>query len=192
MWPILAIFIVGLVFVGERLMHLVSSSKWGEEFANEVTDTLDSAGALESQSMCEKGQGPIANLLLVGLNNIKKGVDGVEKAIDSRANVEMSSLEKNMTWIALAIAVAPMLGFLGTVVGMVEAFEVIANSDDINAGDVAGGISKALLTTAFGLICAVVLQMLQNGVMYIIDNQIVTLQKSTTSILHAIKDVENK
>ena len=73
MWPILAIFIVGLVFVGERLMHLISSSKWGEEFAGEVTETLDSAGALESQTLCEKGQGPIANLLLVGLNNIKKG-----------------------------------------------------------------------------------------------------------------------
>ena len=93
--------------------------------------------------MCEKGQGPIANLLLVGLNNIKKGVDGVEKAIDSRANVEMSSLEKNMTWIALCIATAPMLGFLGTVWGMVSAFDAIAAADNISAKIVAEGISSA-------------------------------------------------
>ena len=71
MWPILAIFIVGLVFVGERLIHLTASSKWGENFANEVTETLDSSGALEAQSLCETGQGPISNLLLIGLNNIK-------------------------------------------------------------------------------------------------------------------------
>ena len=126
MWPILAIFIVGLIFVGERLKHLTSSSKWGEDFSDEVSNALDTSGALEAQSLCEKGQGPIANLLLVGLNNIKKGVSGVEKAIDARANVEMSSLEKNMTWIALCIATAPMLGFLGTVWGMVSAFDAIA------------------------------------------------------------------
>jgi len=186
MWPILAIFIVGLVFVGERLMHLVSSSKWGEEFANEVTDTLDSAGALESQSMCEKGQGPIANLLLVGLNNIKKGVDGVEKAIDSRANVEMSSLEKNMTWIALCIATAPMLGFLGTVWGMVSAFDAIAAADNISAKIVAEGISQALLTTAFGLIVAMIIQFFQNFFVSRIDQLILDMEENSVKLLDSL------
>ena len=186
MWPILAIFIVGLIFVGERLMHLISSSKWGEDFSDEVTNALDTSGALEAQSLCEKGQGPIANLLLVGLNNIKKGVDGVEKAIDARANIEMSSLEKNMTWIALCIATAPMLGFLGTVWGMVGAFDAIAAADNISAKIVAEGISQALLTTAFGLVVAVILQILQNAILYIIDNKVISIQKSVNAFLGSV------
>jgi biopolymer transport protein ExbB len=99
----------------------------------------------------------------------------------------MASLEKNMTWISLCIATAPMLGFLGTVWGMIQAFNDIKMANDISPAVVAGGISVALLTTAFGLVVAVVLQILQNAVMYIIDNQIVTMQKSTTMLLNAIE-----
>jgi len=188
MWPILAIFIIGLIFVGERLIHLISTLKWGEAFASDVTNKLDSSGVLDAQTMCENGNGPISNLLLVGLININKGVSGVEKSIDAQANVEMASLEKNMTWIALCIATAPMLGFLGTVWGMVSAFDAIAAADNISAKIVAEGISQALLTTAFGLVVAVILQILQNTVLYIIDNQVVAIQKSVNSLL---KSVEN-
>jgi len=92
-----------------------------------------------------------------------------------------------MTWISLCIATAPMLGFLGTVWGMIEAFREIEAANDISPAVVAGGISVALLTTAFGLVVAVILQVLQNAVMYIIDNQIVTMQKSTTMLLGAIE-----
>ena len=102
---------------------------------------------------------------------------------------EMASMEKNMTWISLCIATAPMLGFLGTVWGMIQAFNDIKMANDISPAVVAGGISVALLTTAFGLVVAVILQLFQNAVLYIIDNQIVTLQKSTTTLLHAIKDI---
>ena len=133
--------------------------------------------------MCEQGKGPISNLLLTGLENLEKGPDGLEKVIDTRANVEMSFLEKNMTWIALCIAIAPMLGFLGTVWGMVGAFEEIAAADNISASIVAEGISEALLTTAFGLVVAVILQILQNAVLYTIDNQVVAMQKSVNSFL---------
>ncbi len=187
MWPILAIFIVGLVFVGERLIHLISTLKWGEDFANEVTNKFDQRGVLDAQTTCKKGNGPIANLLLVGLLNIDKGAAGVEKSIDAQANVEMASLEKNMTWIALCIATAPMLGFLGTVWGMVSAFDAIAAADNISAKIVAEGISQALLTTAFGLVVAVILQILQNTVLYIIDNQIVSIQKSVNRFLKSVE-----
>ena len=187
MWPILGIFIVGLIFIGERLIHLISTLKWGEEFASDVTNKLDASGVLDAQTMCENGNGPIANLFLVGLANINKGVIGVEKSIDSQANIEMSSLEKNMTWIALCIATAPMLGFLGTVWGMVSAFDAIAAADNISAKIVAEGISQALLTTAFGLVVAVILQILQNTVLYIIDNQIVSIQKSVNSFLKSVE-----
>jgi biopolymer transport protein ExbB len=188
MWPILAVFIVGLVFIGERLIHLVGTLKWGESFAKDVTDKLDSSGTLDAQTLCEDGNGPIANLLLVGIENINKGVTGVEKSIDGCANVEMSALEKNMTWIALCIATAPMLGFLGTVWGMVSAFDAIAAADNISAKIVAVGISQALLTTAFGLVVAVILQVLQNVVLYIIDNQIISIQKSVNAFLKAVEN----
>ena len=187
MWPILAIFIVGLIFVGERLIHLISTLKWGEDFANDVTNKLDSSGVLDASSMCEQGNGPIANLLFVGLANVDKGATGVEKSIDAQANVEMASLEKNMTWIALCIATAPMLGFLGTVWGMVSAFDAIAAADNISAKIVAEGISQALLTTAFGLVVAVILQILQNTVLYIIDNQVVSIQKSVNRFLKSVE-----
>ena len=187
MWPILGIFIVGLIFVGERLIHLVSTLKWGESFAADVVNKLDASSTLEAQTYCEKGQGPIANLFLVGIENIEKGPAGVEKSIDAQANVEMASLEKNMTWIALCIATAPMLGFLGTVWGMVSAFDAIAAADNISAKIVAEGISQALLTTAFGLVVAVILQILQNTVLYIIDNQIVSIQKSVNAFLKSVE-----
>ena len=192
MWPILAIFIIGLIFVGERLIHLISTLKWGEAFASDVTNKLDSSGVLDAQTMCENGNGPISNLLLVGLININKGVSGVEKSIDAQANVEMASLEKNMTWISLCIATAPMLGFLGTVWGMIQAFNDIKLANDISPAIVAGGISVALLTTAFGLVVAVILQVLQNTVLYIIDNQIVVMQKATTYLLQAIEEKSNE
>jgi len=188
MWPILGIFIVGLVFVGERLMHLISTLKWGEDFGNNVTNKLNDNGVLDAQTMCEEGDGPIANLFLVGLENINKDVDSIEKSIDAQANVEMASLEKNMTWIALCIATAPMLGFLGTVWGMVSAFDAIAAADNISAKIVAEGISQALLTTAFGLVVAVILQILQNTVLYIIDNQIVAIQKSVNNFLRSAEN----
>ena len=100
----------------------------------------------------------------------------------------MAALEKNMTWISLCIATAPMLGFLGTVVGMIAAFNEIKVQNDISPAVVAGGISIALLTTAFGLVVAVILQIMQNAVMYIIDNLIVRMQKSTSLLLNSIAD----
>ena len=187
MWPILGIFVVGLVFVGERLLHLLSTNRWNAGFAKHVADQLETAGALEAQTLCESGKGPVTNLLLTGLDNIDKDVDGIEKSIDSRANVEMSFLEKNMTWIALCIATSPMLGFLGTVWGMVGAFKEIAAQDNISASIVAVGISEALLTTAFGLVVAVILQILQNTVLYIIDNKVVAMQKAINLLMASIE-----
>lgn len=188
MWPILGIFVIGFVFVGERLYHLVKGLSSNEDFANEVADTVRNKGIQDASSMCEGATGPVANLCLAALERADKGVDEAEKALDHTGSIEMASLEKNMTWISLCIATAPMLGFLGTVWGMIQAFNDIKMANDISPAVVAGGISVALLTTAFGLVVAVILQLLQNTVMYIIDHQIVTLQKSTTSLLHSISD----
>ena len=130
--------------------------------------------------------GPVANLCYNALDVADQGVDVAEKTIEQTANIEMSSLEKNMTWIALCIATAPMLGFLGTIAGMIVAFAEIAAQDNISPSIVAKGIGQALNTTAFGLVVAVILQFGQNVVMFIIDNIVVTVQKSTTVVLQSI------
>ncbi len=190
MWPILVIFIIGLVFVLERLYHLIKGLSSNEEFAYDVVEEVKQSGIESAKTKCEDSWGPVANLCLAALDRANLGVDEAEHALDHSGSIEMASMEKNMTWISLCIATAPMLGFLGTVWGMIQAFNDIKMANDISPAVVAGGISVALLTTAFGLVVAVVLQIFQNAVLYIIDNQIVTLQKSTTALLHAIKDME--
>ena len=186
MWPILFIFIIGFVFVGERLYHLIKGLSANEKFAIDVVNTLESSGIEQAKNQCNSSVGPVANLCFNALEKAEAGADAAEKTLDQTGSIEMASLEKNMTWISLCIATAPMLGFLGTVWGMIQAFNDIKIANDISPAVVAGGISVALLTTAFGLVVAVVLQILQNAVMYIIDNQIVTMQKSTTMLLNAI------
>ena len=186
MWPILGIGIIGLIFVFERLYHLISGLSANESFALKIAETTKNKGFDDALSECNETIGPVANLCYNALECAPKGVEEAEKALDQTGGIEMASLEKNMTWISLCIATAPMLGFLGTVWGMIQAFNDIKMANDISPAVVAGGISVALLTTAFGLVVAVVLQILQNAVMYIIDNQIVTMQKSTTMLLNAI------
>ena len=188
MWPILAIFIIGLVFVLERLYHLFKGLSSNEEFAYEIANEVRQAGIDSAKLKCEGSTGPVANLCLAALDRGGLGADEAEHALDHSGSIEMATMEKNMTWISLCIATAPMLGFLGTVWGMIQAFNDIKMANDISPAVVAGGISVALLTTAFGLVVAVILQIFQNAVLYIIDNQIVTLQKSTTALIHAIKD----
>ena len=192
MWPILFIFIIGLVFVLERLYHLFKGLSSNEAFAQEVADTVSSSGIDEAKTKCEGSRGPVANLCLAALDRANLGAEEAEQALDHSGSIEMASMEKNMTWISLCIATAPMLGFLGTVWGMIQAFNDIKMANDISPAVVAGGISVALLTTAFGLVVAVILQIFQNAVLYIIDNQIVTLQKSTIALLHSIKDSSKK
>ncbi|MBT3251670.1 MAG: MotA/TolQ/ExbB proton channel family protein [Candidatus Marinimicrobia bacterium] len=188
MWPILGALIIGLLFVLERLVHLIGGLSSGDEFAIEVTNLIETQGFDVAKSHCETGKGPVANLCLASLDRAHLGADEAEHILDRAGAVEMASLEKNMTWISLMIATAPMLGFLGTVWGMIQAFNDIKAANDISPAVVAGGISVALLTTAFGLVAALILQVLQNSCLYIIDNQIVKMQRSTTILLSAVKD----
>jgi len=192
MWPILFIFIIGFVFVGERLYHLLKGLASKEDFAQKISDMIASSGVKAAKNECEGAIGPVANLCYNALERAHLGEEAAEKSLEQSGAIEMAALEKNMTWISLCIATAPMLGFLGTVWGMIQAFNDIKMANDISPAVVAGGISVALLTTAFGLVVAVILQLLQNAVMYIIDNQIVTMQKSTTMLLRSIADNSHK
>ena len=188
MWPILFIFIIGFVFVGERLYHLLKGLSAKEDFAEMICETVKTSGFEEAKTKCEGTLGPVVNLCYNALERAHLGAEEAEKSLEQSGAIEMAALEKNMTWISLCIATAPMLGFLGTVWGMIQAFNDIKMANDISPAVVAGGISVALLTTAFGLVVAVILQLLQNAVMYIIDNQIVTMQKSSTMLIHGIAD----
>ena len=188
MWPILIVFIFGLAFVIERIYHLLKGLSTDLSFAESLSNIILEKGIDSARSECEGKLGPVANLCSAALERADRGVKEAEKSLDQAGAVEMASLEKNMTWISLSIAIAPMFGFLGTVWGMIEAFNDIKMANDISPAVVAGGISVALLTTAFGLVVALVLQLLQNTVMYIIDNQIVTLQRSSSLIINSISD----
>ena len=188
MWPILIALVFGLGFALERAYSLVMSSINSQKFFTEVSGVLQNKGVDTAIELCNDTRGPVAEIFHAGLLRTNRGLEEVEKAIQNAGSLEMAFLEKNMIWLNTVITVAPMIGFTGTVVGMIGAFDAIKAANDISPAVVAGGISVALLTTAFGLGVAVILQIFQNAVLYIIDNQIVTLQKSTTTLLHAIKD----
>ncbi len=187
MVPILFILIIGLIFVGERLYFLLKGLGYGFSFAQEVVETIDSSGIKSGIEKSVQGVGPISNLCHETISKAEFGVEEAEKSMDNTSAIEMAAMEKNMTWISLCIATAPMIGFLGTVVGMIQAFDDIKAANDISPAVVAGGISVALLTTAFGLIAAVILQLFQNLCLYIIDLQIVNMQKSSVIVMDSIK-----
>ena len=146
MWPILIVFIFGFTFVGERIYHLMKGLGADYSFANEVAKTLQNSGVESALSKCNESVGPVANLCYAAIEKADDGIETAEKALDQASSIEMASLEKNMTWISLSIAIAPMFGFLGTVWGMIEAFNDIKMANDISPAVVAGGISVALLT----------------------------------------------
>ncbi|MAV64651.1 MAG: flagellar motor protein MotA [Candidatus Marinimicrobia bacterium] len=188
MWPILGILIVGLAFVGERLYHLMRALKTKDDFAVSLASTIKEKGFDDAKTMCDKELGPIANLCYNALEVAQEGTEAAEKKLQQTAGIELASLEKNMTWISFCIATAPMLGFLGTIAGMIVAFADIAAAENISPKIVADGIGQALYTTAFGLVVAVIIQFGQNIVMFIIDNMVVSIQKSTTIVLQSIAD----
>ena len=155
MWPILFIFIIGFVFVGERLYHLLKGLSANEAFANNVATTLASSGVEAAKSVCSKQVGPVANLCYAALERAEDGVESAEKTLEQGASIEMASLEKNMTWISLCIATAPMLGFLGTVWGMLLAFGDVPQDVASRTQSLARDISVALWTTVLGLLIAI-------------------------------------
>ena len=192
MWPILVCLIAGIVFSIERIYHLIMARTDIDKFAQDITETLSGEGIKAAISKCDSAQGPVRNIYLAALERIGLGAAQAEKAIENRGALEMANLEKNMAWITFFIGTAPMLGFLGTVVGMIQAFKAIESANDISPAVVAGGISIALLTTAFGLIVAVILQFFQNLALNMIEGHIVSMEKGSMALVETITDLESK
>ena len=146
MWPILLLLIAGLGISGERFYSLIMSSTNTKEFFDDVIKSLDKDGIDNTIELCNNTPGPVAEIFHACLSSVHRGLREVEKAVQDAGGLEMSFLEKNMIWMNAVITIAPMLGFTGTVAGMVNAFDAIAAANDISPAVVAGGISQALLT----------------------------------------------
>ncbi len=190
MTPVLLCLILGMALVIERILYLCMATTNVDKLLEGIEEKVkknDYAGAKE---LCRNTRGPVASIFYQGLDRIDEGLDNVEKAITSYGGVQMARLENNLTWIALFIALAPSFGFLGTVVGMVQAFDDIEAAGDISPTVVAGGMKVALLTTVFGLITAIVLQIFYNYILTKIESLVSQMEDGSISFMDIL--VKNK
>lgn len=170
MLPVLLCLILGLAIAIERILYLSLSTINTKKFMLQVEEALKNGGIEAAKELCRNTKGPIASIYYQGLDRYNQGLDAVEKSVVSYGSVQTGRLESGLSWIGLFIALAPMLGFMGTVVGMIGAFDAIQAAGDISPTLVAGGIKVALLTTLMGLIVAVILQLFYNYIISKIDS----------------------
>ena len=178
--------ILGLALCIERIITLSLSSINTKKFLEKIEELLSSRNVEGALEYTKNTRGPIASIFNQGLSRINEGADVVEKTVVSYGGVQMGGLEKNITWISLCIALAPMLGFMGTVIGMIEAFDKIQQVGDISATVVAGGIKVALLTTVFGLIVAMILQLFLNFILTRIEALTTEMEDSSIKLLDMV------
>ncbi|HHE46427.1 MAG TPA: MotA/TolQ/ExbB proton channel family protein [Bacteroidetes bacterium] len=189
MWPLLFFLVLGLMFSLERLWTLSRATINSRRFTQQIREALSDGGVEKAIEVCSNTRGPIANVVRSGLQHIGRGIADVEKAIMTSGTIEMAFLEKNLVWLATVVSIAPMLGFLGTVSGMVNAFETIAQANDISPSLVAGGISEALLTTMFGLVIAIIIQFFHNLFVTRIDKIVADMEESTLEVTDMLIDM---
>lgn len=180
---ILICLIIGLALCIERIITLNIASVNTEKLLTKVDDNLKNGDVSGAMEVCRSTAGPTASVLYEGLRNAGNGADAVEKAIVSYGSVQMGLLEKGLVWISLIIALAPMLGFCGTVIGMINAFDKIEQVGDISPTIVAGGIKVALLTTVFGLIVAMIMQVLYNYIVSKIDGITNKMEEASVALV---------
>ncbi len=180
---ILIALIMGLAIALERIIYLTLASTDTDKFIKKIDEALAKDGVEGAKEVCRNTRGPIASIFYQGLCRYDQGVEVVEKAVLTYGSVQMGLLEKGLTWVALFIALAPMLGFLGTVIGMVQAFDSIEKAGDISPTLVAKGIKVALLTTVFGLIVAMILQVLYNYITSKIDTIVNKMEDSSVTLI---------
>ncbi len=180
---VLICLILGLAFCIERIITLNIASANTEKLLNRIDENLKAGDINGAMEVAKSTQGPTASVLYEGLKNADQGPEAVEKAIVSYGAVQMGNLEKGLVWISLFIAIAPMLGFMGTVIGMIQAFDEIARVGDLSPSVVAGGIKVALLTTVFGLIVAIILQIFYNYIISKIDSIVNKMEDASIALV---------
>ena len=186
MWPVLIALVLGLAIFLERIITLNLADINTRKFVLEVQQALQEGGIPAAQELCAKTRGPVASVFQAGLMRADEGIDAAEKAITTYGSIEMSFLERGLVWLSLFIAIAPLLGFLGTVVGMIEALDAIEAAADISPSLVARGIKIALLTTAGGLLAGIILQIGYNYCVSKIDRLIADMEESSITLIDSI------
>ncbi len=190
MWPILACLVFGIAVSLERIWTLSRASVNTRRFLATIKQALNEGGVQKATDVCANTRGPVASIFHAGLLRVDRGIEHVEKAIMNAGSIEMAFLEKGLVWLATVISVAPMLGFLGTVWGMIEAFRAIEAANDISPSIVAGGISTALLTTMFGLVVAIIIQIVNNYFISRVDQLIVDMEESSVDLVDTLIEME--
>ncbi|MCY3595766.1 MAG: MotA/TolQ/ExbB proton channel family protein [Bacteroidetes bacterium] len=186
MWPVLIILIIGLAIAFERVIQLILADVNTRKFIVSVKEALQEGGVSAAEEVCAATRGPVAAVFQAGLMRSDEGIEAVEKAVVAYGSIEMSFLERGLVWLSLFIALAPMFGFLGTVIGMVAAFDAIEAAGDISPSLVARGIKIALLTTVFGLIVAIILQFFYNYAVSKIDRIVVEMEEASIELIDSL------
>lgn len=183
MTPVLICLIIGLALSIERIVYLNLSTINTKKFVDEVETALKNGGVEAAKDVCRNTRGPIASIFYQGLDRADEGIEMAEKSVVSYGGVQMGLLEKGLSWLSLFIALAPMLGFLGTVIGMIFAFDKIVSDGQVSPTTVAGGIKVSLLTTVFGLIAAIILQVFYNYIVSKIDGLVNEMEDASISLV---------
>jgi biopolymer transport protein ExbB len=183
---VLICLILGLAVALERIITLSLSTTNTKKFINNIEEALRNGGVEAAKDLARNTTGPVASIFMQGLLRVNEGIEVVEKSVISYASVEMSKLEKGIVWISLFIALAPMLGFMGTVIGMIGAFDAIQAAGDISPSLVAGGIKVALLTTVGGLIVAIILQIFYNYIVNKVDSIVNQMEEASIALVDVL------
>ena len=188
MTPVLICLIIGMALSIERVVYLNLATINTDKFKDEIEAALKSGGVSAAKDLARNTRGPIASIYFQGLDRADEGIDIVEKSVISYGGVQNGLLEKGMTWLQLFIALAPMLGFLGTVIGMIQAFDKIVKDGQVSPTTVADGIKVSLLTTVFGLIAAIFLQIFYNYITSKIDSIVNEMEEASISLIDMMLD----
>ncbi len=183
MASIILSLILGLAIAIERIIYLNLATTNTEKLLKKIEEALSKGGVEAAKEVCRTTKGPVASIFFQGLSRMDEGIEVVEKSVVSYGSVQMSQMENGLSWIQLFIALAPMLGFLGTVIGMVQAFDAIQAAGDISPNVVAGGIKVALITTIGGLIVAIILQLFYNYIVSKIDSLVISMEDASISLI---------
>lgn len=186
MMCVLICLILGLAICIERIIYLMMASSNSTLLLSKIENELKNGQLESAKEVCRNTAGPTASICLQGLERSNESIESIEKSIMAYGSVQMGLLEKGTSWISLFIAIAPMLGFMGTVIGMIGAFNSIEAAGDISPSLVAGGIKQALLTTVFGLIVAIILQIFYNFIISKIDDIVNDMEDTSIALVDLI------
>ena len=192
MLPILIVLVLGLAIAIERILFLALSQINTKKFVAAVEKALNEGGVEAAKEVCRNTKGPIASIFYQGLDRYDQGLDAVEKAVVSYGSVQTGQLESGLGWLSLFISLSPSLGFMGTVVGLVQSFDSIQAAGDISPALVAGGMKVALLTTLLGLIAAMILQVFYNYVIVKIDSMVNEMEDASISLVDILNAYSKK